>query len=237
MSSTVADIGQSPATVIDLAALFPRVAEAVRASSIHAVGAAELVGKPAVGVCGSRDATVTALERAFRFGELAAECDLGIVSGNARGVDEATQRGALLGGGWVAAVLAEGLTGWKPRKDHRPLITATNLVALSKYDDDARWTVWRAMDRNKLIIALSRALVVVQAGTKGGTWEAGLACLRQKKPLLVVEGRSGSLETEGNRELIARGGRRITTFNELRRVLEALREKPAQIAPKQVEML
>ena len=223
----------NPPRDYDLAAELPDAAAVARATVLRSVGNSDLIGLRAIGICGSRDATDESIDRAHRFGLLAAELGFGVISGNARGVDEAAQRGALEGGGWTIAVLAEGLAGWKPRLTHRPLATAENFLAVSKFEDSARWSVGRAMDRNKLVIALSQALVVVQAGLTGGTWAAGNACLKAKKPLLVV--RSTSPETEGNRELIRKGGVAIATFNELREVLDELkRDANAHVAQRQL---
>ncbi len=217
----------------DLAVKLPDAAALARATVLRLVGNTDLIGMRAIGICGSRDATGESIDRAHRLGLLAAELGFGVISGNARGVDEAAQRAALEAGGWTVAVLAEGLGGWKPRLTHRPLTTAENFLAVSKFSDSSRWTVGRAMDRNHLVIALSQALVVVQAGLKGGTWEAGNACLKAKKPLLVV--RSSSPETDGNRELIRRGGIAVSTFNDLRRMLDELKHDPrAYVAQRQL---
>jgi DNA processing protein len=78
------------------------------------------------------------------------------------------------------------------------------------------------MQRNETILDLSRALVVVQSGESGGTWEAGLACLRRRLPLLVVQ-RQEAPETEGNARLIRKGGMAVTTNNNLIALLEKLK--------------
>ena len=123
-------------------------------------------------------------------------------------------------------MLGEGLRRWKPRVTHRTFLTGSNFVAVSEFDDDASWQVSRAMQRNKLIVALSRSLVVVQAGTSGGTWNAGLECLRQHRPLIVVQEARDSSETEGNRQLLSRGGIAVTTNKELCTLLERIRDEP-----------
>ena len=79
------------------------------------------------------------------------------------------------------------------------------------------------MQRNKTILDLSLALVVVQSGESGGTWEAGLECLRLRKPLLVAQ-RQVPPETEGNAELIRRGGIAVSTMRQLAELLESIRE-------------
>lgn len=193
-----------------------------------------LLDRVAVGICGSRHADERALGLADRFGKLAAKRGFVLVSGNARGVDDAAQYGALRAGGSVVSVLAEGLGGWKPRAPYRPLITGENYAAVSEFPDEARWLASRAMQRNETIIALSCAFVVVQAGESGGTWEAGLTCLRLGKPLLVVQ-REEHPETEGNAKLIARGGIPVVTTRGLVDLLDQARDGTLQASP-QIEL-
>ena len=195
--------------------------------SVAVEGDRALLGRPAIGLCGSRRADARALELAERFGRLVAELGLVLVSGNARGVDDAAQFGALGAGGAVISVLAEGLAGWKPRARYRGLLSVGespgNYAAVSEFPPEARWQVWQAMQRNKTILDLSLALVVVQSGESGGTWEAGLECLKLRKPLLVVQ-RQRPPETEGNAELIRRGGIPVSTMPQLTQLLESIRE-------------
>ena len=198
-------------------------ATAAGVTRVRYIGNGRLIGKRAIGICGSRDATEQSLEISEHFGHFAHKHGFGVVSGNARGVDESAQRGALESGGWTIAVLPEGLANWAPRKAHRPLITSENFAAVSQFDDDQRWQVFRAMERNKLIVALSDALVVVQARTKGGTWEAALAALRQKKPVLVVQRKQESDESGGNQELIGKGAVPVHSESRLCELLEELR--------------
>ncbi|MCH7923917.1 MAG: VanZ family protein [Planctomycetes bacterium] len=63
---------------------------------------------------------------------------------------------------------------------------------------DHTGNLWKRRPSLVLPTMLLVALVVVQARTKGGTWDAGNECLRQEKPLLVVEHGEKSPETEGN---------------------------------------
>lgn len=182
-----------------------------------------LLGHAAIGLCGSRNADERALELASEFGARVADLGLVLVSGNARGVDDAAQFGALKAGGSVISVLAEGLAGWKPRARYRRFINSENHAAVSEFPPEARWQVWRAMQRNKTILDLSLALVVVQSGESGGTWEAGVECLRRSRPLLVVQ-RQEPPETEGNAELIRRGGIAVSTMRRLTELLEAIRD-------------
>ena len=181
--------------------------------ALDSVGNRALVGREAVGVSGSRGAGERALALAARFGEAVAGLGLVLVSGNARGVDDAAQYGALRAGGDVVSVLAEGLAGWRPRARYRGLLrpgdAPDNYAAVSEFGRDEGWGAWRAMRRNRTVIDLSLAFVVVQAGVSGGTWEGGLECLRRGRPLLVADPRELP-GAEGNARLVARGGEPVT---------------------------
>ena len=173
-----------------------------------------------VGICGGRNAGPEALELASQIGAEVASMGLVLVSGDAKGVDDAAQFGALGAGGDLISVLAEGLASWKPRRRYRPLLTGTNFAAVSQFASAEGWAVWRAMQRNYTIIDLSMAMVVLHAGTKGGTWEAGRACLQRKKPLLVACG--GGVKSEGSTLLIENDGVPFESAKDLRRLIEQI---------------
>ncbi len=178
-----------------------------------------------IGVCGGRNAGPEALEFARDVGREIAEMEFVLVSGNARGVDEQAELAALGSGGDVISVLAQGFTpDWKPRQGHRPWIDE-NYAVVSEFEPGARWTVGRAMERNKTIIDLSMAMVAIHAGEKGGTLNAGKKCLEAKKRLLVAQGEG--VEAEGSRELIKKGGIAFQTMEEFRALIEGIRaEEP-----------
>ncbi len=186
-------------------------------------GSEALLSRAGVGICGSRNADTKALELAERFGQFVTKIGLVLISGNARGVDDAAQFGALRRGGEVISVLAEGLRDWQPRARYREFISSENYAAVSEFEPDARWQTWRAMRRNGTILDLSQALVVVQSGESGGTWSAGLECLKRGKPLLVVQ-RQERPETEGNARLVEKGGVAVSSERALVDYLEKVRD-------------
>jgi DNA processing protein len=83
------------------------------------------------------------------------------------------------------------------------------------------------MERNKIIVALSQAVIVLEAREKGGTLNAGYSALSMKKPLFVVLYDEVNGAREGNRRLIAEGGiplrrSRLTNHAQLRDVFQVL---------------
>ncbi len=187
-------------------------------------GCENLLGRPAIGVCGSRDASEEAIKHAKEFGKIAAEVGLVVISGYAKGIDLAAHMGVLEGGGSTVAVLAEGINNFRIKKDIAPLVDENNFLAVSCFEDEDIWTPWRAMQRNDVIVELSRGLVVVEARSKGGTLDAGNKALKYKKPLFVISYSKDTPDTEGNIILISKGGSPVRTRRELRSCMESIRD-------------
>lgn len=129
-----------------------------------------------------------------------------IVSGHAAGVDETTHFAALDAGGQTALVLPEGILQFRARKSLTPLMTEDNSVIVSEFSPKLPWSVSNAMQRNRTICGLVHAMVVVEAGTTGGTWEAGLSALKLGVPLFVLDYSDPAPSAGGNPGLIKKGG-------------------------------
>ena len=180
-----------------------RVRSAMKPPVLCAVGNLDLLELDGFGICGSRDASVAALEWAFGFGRQVAEGGGTLVSGYARGVDRQAHKGALAAGGSTIAVLPEGIDGFRVVKELRPLVDLDeNFLAVSMFAPKAAWQAWQAMERNKLIVALSLELCVVEARERGGTFNAALECARQRKLLKAVDFQGESIGREGNNRLL-----------------------------------
>lgn len=174
---------------------------------LRGAGAARLLEARGAGICGSRNVSERGLEIAMLVGKACADHGVTLIAGDARGVDDAAQVSALRHGGDVIAVLPEGLGGWKPRTTYRGFLDEdwSNFLAVSQFEDGARWQVYRAMQRNEVVIALSAVLFVVESGEDGGTFAAGESALRRKHPLYVL-GDSEETLTAGSRKLVSKGG-------------------------------
>jgi predicted Rossmann fold nucleotide-binding protein DprA/Smf involved in DNA uptake len=120
---------------------------------------------------GSRNAIPALRTYAELIGQLAAHAEQTIVSGGARGIDQASMRGALEAGGKVVGVLADSLERAALDREYRSPLMEGQLVLVSPYDPMAGFNVDNAMQRNKLIYALADAALVVSSDDqKGGTW-------------------------------------------------------------------
>ncbi len=204
---------------------FPRGVRALHAAPLrlYCFGNTSLFGKPAIGICGARGASNVGLAHARRFGQLAAEYGVTVVSGYSRGVDMSAHKGALERQGTTIAVLAEGIRSARVKRELAVEADfESRLLLVSEFAPDAPWTVWRAMKRNETICALASATVVVEAGESGGTLAAGRECLHQGKPLWVIQYGDAPDTARGNALLIQKGGTPVKTLKELRTLIADL---------------
>ena len=138
---------------------------------LYGCGEASILNTGGLAVVGSRSTTDPLIEYTEGVGRLAAESRRTLVSGGARGIDQAAMRGALEAGGCVAGVLGDSLESAVVRREYRDALMGGRLVLTCPYDPSARFQVGHAMQRNKLIYALADAALVVNSDYgKGGTW-------------------------------------------------------------------
>jgi DNA processing protein len=130
-----------------------------------------------------------------------------VVSGYARGIDRQAHKGAMEVGGATIAILPEGINHFRlVRELGSQADLSQNFLAVSMFDPDAVWKVWRAMERNKMIVGLSAGLFVVEARETGGTINAAMECVRQNKPLWAIAYSKQTPGREGNRQAYSRFG-------------------------------
>jgi DNA processing protein len=167
-------------------------------------GNLSLLNEKAVGFCGSRRASEKGLETAQDCAEQIAKQQIVVVSGNAAGVDVQAHRAALEVGGGTIFVLPEGIEHFRIKRELKNVWDVSRVLVLSHYEPNARWQAFRAMERNTIIVGLSDAMIVIEAGEKGGTIEAGRSTLRLKRPLFVAEYENMEMAS-GNVELLKKG--------------------------------
>ena len=172
------------------------------------LGNRALAEKPGVGVCGSRRASENSIGLMRESVARIVENGYVIVSGNAGGVDREAHLTALKEGGETILVLPHGISHFRVPLALRPVWDWERALVVSEFPEKSGWSVYNAMRRNRTIIGLSRALVVTEAGEKGGTLAAGEEALRVGTPLHVFQ----CWETPaapGNATLLRKGGHAI----------------------------
>ena len=149
---------------------------------LYGCGDIGLLGSGGLAVVGSRHVDESLINYTMNVGRLAAQSGRMIVSGGAKGLDQAAMRGALEARGKVTGILADSLEKTTMNREHRNLILDGQLVLISPYDPSAGFNVGHAMQRNKLIYALSDASLIVSSDlNKGGTWAGAVEQLDKLK--------------------------------------------------------
>lgn len=172
---------------------------------LYCLGNLDLLTKDSVGFCGSRHASAKGITVAKDCVEQLVERNYSIVSGNASGIDFTTHFTALKNNGNTILVLPEGINNFKIKKDLETVWNWERALVISEFHPDAIWRSYQAMQRNSTIIALSQAMIVIEAREKGGTLEAGKTALRLGCTTYVVEYSDIDNLAPGNKILLNKG--------------------------------
>lgn len=167
-------------------------------------GRRSLLNLGGIAIVGSRHASEQELDFSSRLGGEVAKQGLSVVSGGARGVDEAAMLGALELEGTAVGVLSDSLLRAATSARYRKALMARDLVLVSPFNPDAGFDVGNAMARNKYIYCLADAAVVIAASKeRGGTWSGAVENL--KKGWVPLWVKSHQDPASGNSELVKRG--------------------------------
>jgi DNA processing protein len=130
-----------------------------------------------------------------------------VVSGGAFGVDHWAHRGALAAEGITIAVLASGVDQPYPPSHHDlfQAIAAHGAIA-SEWPPGRRPTRHGFLVRNRVIAALSRGTVVVEAGLRSGALSTARHARDQQRPLMAVPGPVTSEQSAGCHHIIREWG-------------------------------
>jgi len=171
----------------------------------------EVTGSAAA-VVGSRSATTYGAQVAADLAAALAGNRVGVVSGAAFGIDQAAHRGALAARGPTVAVLACGVDRAYPSA-HKNLLDYIADVGLlvSELPPGCAPTELRFLSRNRVIAALARGTVVVEAAVRSGALNTANWATRLNRPLMGVPGPVTSAPSEGVHELIRRGEAALVT--------------------------
>lgn len=150
----------------------------------------------AVAVVGTRSCSPYGIRTAERFGfEMSKQGGL-VVSGLARGIDAASQLGALRAGGLTAAVLGCGVdVVYPPENDRLYEDVAASGVLLSEYPPGAEPFGWHFPVRNRILSGLCLATLVVEAPEKSGALITAATALEQGRDVFAIP---GPLDAEGS---------------------------------------
>lgn len=191
---------------------------------LYAIGRVELLGRPALAVVGSRNATAQGARNAELFAQAFSAAGLTIVSGLALGIDAAAHRGGLMAEGSTIAVLGTGVDVTYPRQnaDLAARIAQSGLL-LSEFPLGTAGAAHHFPRRNRLISGLAQGCLVVEAALASGSLITARAAAEQGREVFAVPGSIHSPLSKGCHALIQQGAKLVESAQDVLAELSSFR--------------
>jgi len=177
-----------------------------------------------ISIVGSRKPTSYGYQIAKSLAMQAVKQELIVVSGGAYGIDTASHIGALAGDGKTICILAGGLNHLYPLENLKLFnkISISGLL-ISEVMPSVSSKPYRFLIRNRLIAALSKATVVVEAEFVSGSIRTARDAAEIFRPVFAIPGEVTSALSEGCHRLIAERIADIaTSLNEILEIIKPL---------------
>ncbi len=165
---------------------------------------------PTVAIVGSRSGSRGSIATAFHLGYHLARAGVTVVSGGAIGVDRAAHEGALAAGGTTWLVSPAGLDVVFPSANEdlfERIRTSDTSRIISPFRDDQPKTVKTPRQRNRVLVALSEHVVVVQAAAQSGSRNAARCARELGRTLWVVPGGPADRAFYGSTMMLLEGAK------------------------------
>ena len=188
---------------------YPEVLEDLEGppETIYGIGDAGALLGPCISVVGTRRPTPYGMAVAQMVGRVAAHCGMVVVSGGARGCDYAAGRAALDAGGRTVVVSGCGADRIYPASSRDLFEDASRgrscVISIERWGmAPLRYTFPK---RNRIIAALSKSLVVTEAGLPSGTFSTASCAAELGREVYAVPGSIFSPNSAGANRLIESG--------------------------------
>ncbi|MGJ4946859.1 DNA-processing protein DprA [Bradyrhizobium sp. HKCCYLS20291] len=205
----------------------PRLATCDDAPPLLAIrGARETLMRPMIAIVGSRNASAAGLKFAGQLAHELSQEGFVIISGLARGIDQAAHRASLSGG--TVAVLAGGHDRIYP-PEHVDLLGAIVGGQGAAISEMPLGHEPRARDfprRNRLISGASLGVVVVEAAHRSGSLITARMAGEQGREVFAVPGSPLDPRSAGTNDLIKQGATLVTEAADIIQAVGPIMERP-----------
>jgi DNA processing protein len=169
-----------------------------------------------VAIVGARSASNYGENIASDFAMKLAGLNLNVVSGGAFGIDAAAHHGALVGNGFTVAVMAGGVDVFYPKTNSQLFekISEAGLL-ISEVPPGTIPIRHRFLIRNRLIAALARVTIVVEARIRSGAMSTAGEATQIGRDVVAVPGSVHSASSAGCHQLIRDGAILVTNVAEI----------------------
>lgn len=180
-----------------------------------------LLDAPSISVVGTRKPTDEGRRRARKLAYLLAKRKITVVSGLARGIDEAAHRGAVDVGGRTIAVIGTPLNRVYPR-EHEDLQRHIGRVGavVSQFYPGSATTPLSFPLRNATMSGLTLGTVIVEASETSGTHTQAEHCLAHGRKLFIPRSAVENGALKWPKKYLERGAIMFSAVEELVEILE-----------------
>lgn len=171
---------------------------------ITVFGRTDILNRPAVGIVGSRNASLNGKKFAFKISQELGQANYVIASGLARGIDTAAHEGSLASG--TIAVVAGGADVVYPKENQKiydQICEHGAVVSECAYGTQP--IAQHFPKRNRIITGLSMGVVIIEANLKSGSLISARTAADQGRDVFAVPGFPADPRSAGTNALIRDG--------------------------------
>lgn len=175
-------------------------------------GRVECLSQRSIAIVGTRNPTPYGARIASDFAAGFVDREWLIVSGGAYGIDTQAHKGALIAEGVTIAVIASGIDINYPAGNERLFAEIADLGAIvSEVMPGTPAFPSRFLTRNRIIAALSKSTLVVEAAFRSGSLRTARDAAELLRPVMAIPGPINSPTSEGTHRLIGERVAEIVT--------------------------
>ena len=168
--------------------------------------------QPSLAIVGTRNPTSYGARIAGDFAAGFVDREWAIVSGGAYGIDSYAHKGALIAEGITVAVVASGIDINYPAGNTRLFAEICESCAIvTEFMPGHKALPNRFLTRNRIIAALSKATLVVEAAFRSGSLRTARDAAEIFRPVMAIPGPINSPTSEGCHRLIGERAAEIVT--------------------------
>ena len=191
-------------------------------------GNLDLLKRPSIGIVGARNASSTGKVLTKNISKNLGEYGFVIISGLARGIDQAAHKGSLETG--TIGVIGSGINIFYPQENkelQEEIYEKGLVVSIFMFNEPAQANHFPK--RNHIISGLSQGIIVVEAALKSGSLITANAALEQNREVMAVPGSPLDPRCQGTNKLLKEGAVLIENEEDVLQALGGTFEKKTSL--------
>ena len=169
-----------------------------------------------IAIIGSRTPSKKGSEIAYKIAFELSKRDYKIVSGYADGIDISAHLGAIKAKGQTILILPFGILNFKLKGGIKSVNDIVkNGAIISEVHPKAPWQVGYAHNRNRLIVALSEKVLLVETRLQSGSMNTFNIAQKLNRKIFTIQYKKYPLSAKGNKSLISKGAIPISSYKDI----------------------